>query len=239
MVEVLLAIEALSAGYVAGQPVVDGVSVAVGPAELVAVFGPNGAGKSTLANAVAGTAGRFAGRVRFAGTDITDWPPWRIARAGLAYVPQRDNVFAGLTVRENLELGMAGRAGRSGAGIDMVLSLFPVLAAGLHRRAGLLSGGTRQMVAIGRALLAAPRLLLLDEPTAGLSPLVAGEVMAALGVLKQRLAIVLVEQNVSAALTVADRAVLLVDGHVRRDTSAAALRADPALAQAFLGAAPA
>jgi branched-chain amino acid transport system ATP-binding protein len=239
MGEALLAVEALRAGYVAGQPVVDDVSVAVGQAELVAVFGPNGAGKSTLAKAVAGTVGRFAGRVRFAGADITGWPPWRIAQAGLAYVPQRDNVFAALTVRENLDLGMAARAGRGGAGVDMVLALFPGLASSLHRRAGVLSGGTRQMVAIGRALRAAPLLLLLDEPTAGLSPLVAGEVMAALGTLKRKLSILLVEQNVSAALTVADRAVLLVDGRVRRDTGAAALRSDPALAQAFLGAEPA
>ena len=237
MDEALLAIDRLRAGYVAGQPVVDDVSIAVGRAELVALFGPNGAGKSTLAKAVAGTVGRFAGRVCFAGADITDWPPWRIARAGLAYVPQRGNVFAELTVRENLDLGVAARGTRSGAGLDSVLSLFPALAASLHRNAGVLSGGTRQMVAIGRALRAAPLLLLLDEPTAGLSPLVAGEVMAALGTLKETMSIVLVEQNVSAALTVADRAVLLVDGRVRRDTAAAGLRADPALAQAFLGAA--
>ena len=235
VVEPVLAIEGLRAGYAAGVPIVQDVTLSVQAEELVAVFGPNGAGKSTLAKAVAGTVGTFGGRVRFGGVDITGWPAWRIARAGLAYVPQRGNVFAELSVRENLELGAAARGGRGAVGIDAVLALFPALAGALGRRAGVLSGGTRQMVAVGRALLAAPRLMLLDEPTAGLSPAMAGEVLASLGALKQRVAILLVEQNVVESLGIASRAYVLANGRITLSGRADDLAENPELEKTYLG----
>ena len=232
---VVLQVEALRAGYVAGMPVVNDVSLHVRIGEIVALLGPNGAGKSTVVKAVAGVAPRFGGRVVCAGTDISGRAAWRIARAGIGYVPQRGNTFDELTVQENLALGRNALHGRPGAATVEVLALFPELAMLRQSRVGTLSGGTRQMVAVGRALLGGPVVLLLDEPSAGLAPHTVRQLFSALAALKSRVPVLLVEQNVRAALAIADRVLLLADGRVRLETTPSDLLADPALAQAFLG----
>jgi branched-chain amino acid transport system ATP-binding protein len=235
MADAVLRLDDVCAGYVAGLPIVDGVSLEVRHGEIVALFGPNGAGKSTLVKAIAGTALLFAGRISCGATDLAGRKPWQIARAGVGYVPQRGNVFTDMTVQENLALGRPGRSNGRGMELAEVLALFPELAARRGVGVRTLSAGQRQMVAIGRALLGGPAVLLLDEPSAGLSPKAAGQLFAALATLKQRVPILLVEQNVRAALTIADRAILLAEGRTRREATPAALLADPALAGAFLG----
>ena len=231
MAEALLRLDEVCAGYVAGLPIVNGVSLQVRPGEIVALFGPNGAGKSTLVKAIAGVAPLFGGRIFCSGADIAGRKPWEIAAAGVGYVPQRGNVFADMTVLENLSVGR-----RRALPIAEVLALFPELSSRRAANVGTLSGGQRQMVAIGRALLGGPAVLLLDEPSAGLSPKIAGQMFAALATLKQRVPILLVEQNVRSALAIADRAILLAEGRIRLESTAGALLADPALAVAFLGA---
>jgi len=235
MADAVLRLDEVCAGYVPGLPIVDGVSLEVRRGEILALFGPNGAGKSTLVKAIAGTALLFAGRISCGAIDLAGRKPWQIARAGVGYVPQRGNVFTDMTVQENLALGGPGRSNGRGMELTEVLALFPELAARRGVGVRTLSGGQRQMVAIGRALLGGPAVLLLDEPSAGLSPKAAGQLFAALATLKQRVPILLVEQNVRAALTIADRAILLAEGRARREATPAALLADPALAAAFLG----
>jgi branched-chain amino acid transport system ATP-binding protein len=238
MSEAVLRLFDVCAGYVAGLPIVDGVSLEVRHGEIVGLFGPNGAGKSTLVKAIAGVALVFAGRIDCGGMDLARRQPWVIARAGVGYVPQRGNVFTDMTVGENLAIARPGHRHRRGMDLAEVFPLFPELAERRGAFVGTLSGGQRQMVAIGRALLGGPAVLLLDEPSAGLSPKVAGQLFVALATLKQRVPILLVEQNVRLALTIADRAILLAEGRVRRETTPAALLADPALAGAFLGVVP-
>jgi branched-chain amino acid transport system ATP-binding protein len=232
----VLRVADLYAGYVSGLPIVNGISLALRAGEILAVFGPNGAGKSTMVRAIAGVVRVFSGGVQCAGRELARLPSWQIARAGVAYVPQRANVFAEMTVTENLALGRRNRGGGvSGVTFDELLALFPDLARCGAMRVGALSGGQRQMVAIGRALLSGPRVLMLDEPSAGLAPKVTGMLFAALAQLKARVPILLVEQNVKAALTVADRALLLAQGRLLREAAPDALATDPALAAAFLG----
>ncbi len=233
MPDAVLVVEQLTAGHAAGVPVVNDVSLQLRHGEILAVLGANGAGKSTLLQAIAGTARLFGGRVLCRGADLAGAAPWQIARAGIATVPQRANVFAGMTVQENLALGAC--ATNHAADISDVLAWFPDLAPKLRSRVSTLSGGTRQMVAIGRALLAQPLALLLDEPSAGLSPKLVHELFAALASLKQRVPILLVEQNVRAALAVADRAMLMAEGRVQHEARDAASIADTVLASAFLG----
>ncbi|MGH7210023.1 MAG: ABC transporter ATP-binding protein [Acetobacteraceae bacterium] len=237
-----LAVQALEAGYLRGLPILRGVSFTLHTHEIIALIGPNGAGKSTLAKSIAGVVPVFGGRVRLGAEDITARPAHELARLGLGFVPQVANVFAELTVQENLEIGCLAHARRARSSarerdarpsIADMLTLFPDLGRFLRARAGKLSGGQRQMVAIARALLGAPRVLILDEPTAGLSPAAVQMLFQAL----RRLAvpILLVEQNVAAALAFADRAILLVEGEMRLDQPAAAMREDPRLATAYLG----
>ncbi|MBU6497566.1 MAG: ABC transporter ATP-binding protein [Rhodospirillales bacterium] len=214
----LLCVEGLCAGYSARAPIVHDLSLALRAGEIVALLGTNGAGKSTAMKAMACAIAPFAGRIVCAGTDLTGAPSWVAARAGMGYVPQRDNVFAQLTVQENFAVGARARNGRDGPDTDAVLALFPDLKPRLASRAGVLSGGMRQMVAIGRALLGAPRVLLLDEPSAGLSPLLVGRLFARLTSLRQHLPILLVEQNVRAALAIADRALVMVEGRLHLAT---------------------
>jgi branched-chain amino acid transport system ATP-binding protein len=238
MGEEMLRVADIYAGYVPGLPIVNGVSLALRAGEILAVFGPNGAGKSTMVRAIAGVVRAFAGSARCGGRELVGLPSWQIARAGVAYVPQRANVFAEMTVNENLAVGWRRQdGGAPGMTSDELLALFPDLARRGETRVGALSGGQRQMVAIGRALLAGPRVLMLDEPSAGLAPKMVGTLFAALAQLKARVPILLVEQNVKAALAIADRALLLAEGRLLREAAPAALATDPALAAAFLGAA--
>jgi branched-chain amino acid transport system ATP-binding protein len=240
MAEPALSVRALEAGYVPGVPIVRGVGFDLAPGEILAVLGPNGAGKSTLVRAIAGIVPRFAGEIRLAGRSIADLAPHRVVGAGFAYVPQVANVFADLTVDENLALG--GYTLKRGRALRMrrVFELFPDLAAKRQAKAGRLSGGQRQMVALGRALMVEPRVLALDEPSAGLAPIVADRVFALIRtVAGAGVAVLVVEQNVRAALATADRALVLAEGSERLSGRARDVAADAAIARIYLGGAPA
>ncbi len=230
----LLTVEALAASY-GGREVVSDVSLVVGEAELVALLGPNGAGKSTLLGAIAGSLRPMRGRVLLGGREVTGLDPAALAAAGAALVPQRRNVFRSLSVAENLAIGAWPDRRQAARRRDEVLALFPALAGALRKPAGLLSGGQRQMLALGMALMAGPRLLLLDEPTAGLSPALVEEALLAVTELKRAgVAALLVEQNAREALRHADRAIVLAAGRVVREGSAAELLAAPDLGALFL-----
>jgi len=234
-----LAIEALEAGYEPGLPIVRGASLAVAHGEIVAILGPNGAGKSTLVKAVAGLVPVSGGRVRLGDADITRAPAHRLVHAGLAFVPQTENVFAGLTVAENLELAAAltkaPRAEREGR-VAPMYAMFPDLERQRRLPAGRLSGGQRQMLAVARALIARPQVLMLDEPSAGLSPKLVAQVFDKLAEVRAGgVTLVLVEQNVKAALALADRAAVLVEGRERLVARADELRGDARIAELYLG----
>ena len=240
-----LAVEDLVCGY-GHVEALHGVGLRVDAGEAVAVVGANGAGKSTLLRAVVGLVAARRGRVVVAGQDVTAWPVERRVRAGVALVPEGRRVFTGLTVEDNLLLGTYARRGtRAGlrSRLGPVLALFPALARRLARPAGTLSGGQQQMLAIGRALVAAPRLLLLDEPSLGLAPRAVTEVVGALAALAGGAAgppttVVLVEQNAHAAFTVAGRGYLLDRGAVAVAGPTDRLRRDPGVQAAYLGAPP-
>jgi len=233
----LLAATGIVAGYGAQDEILRGVDLVVGEGEIVAVIGPNGAGKSTLLKAIAGLLRPKAGTIALHGRDITGLPPREISRLGFAYVPQEFNVFPTLSVRENLEIG--GYIDRRAAArrIDGVLAQFPVLADKRRHAARTLSGGERQMLAMAMALMVEPAVLLLDEPSAGLSPVAAERLFDAVAQIhKDGVAIAIVEQNANEALAIADRAYILVDGKNSRTGDAKALAADPEIRRLFLGA---
>jgi branched-chain amino acid transport system ATP-binding protein len=233
---VLLEIAGLHAGY-GDVTVLHGVDVRVEAGEIVAVLGSNGAGKSTLNNNISGLYRPFAGTVGFAGEDITAAAPEAIVAAGLIHVPEGRRVFPNLTVRENLELGAYARArAKRAQSLERVTAIFPRLRERFGQEAGTLSGGEQQMLAIGRGLMAEPRLLILDEPSLGLSPLLVEEMFALIERLHgEGLAILLVEQNVVQSLAVASRAYVMENGRIVLNGDAATLREDPALKKAYLG----
>jgi branched-chain amino acid transport system ATP-binding protein len=237
----LLEVTGLSARYGAVAALRD-VSLEVRAGELVALIGANGAGKSTLLRAIAGLVAPAAGRVTLDGRDVTGQAPEAMIRAGVALVPERRRVFAPLTVLDNLELGgyalPRGRDFRSRleAGVEEAYRLFPVLRRRRDQLAGTLSGGEQQMLAIGRALMTRPRLLLCDEPSLGLAPLVVAEIMRLLSSLREAgTTILLVEQNARMALRSADRAYVLEVGSVVLSGAAADLLEDDQLKAAYLG----
>ncbi len=233
----LLAATGVVAGYGAQDEVLRGVDLAVGEGEIVGIIGPNGAGKSTLLKAIAGLLRPKAGAITLRGRDISGLPPREITRLGLAYVPQEFNVFPTLSVRENLEIGGYIDAKAAARRIDGVLSQFPVLADKRRHAARTLSGGERQMLAMAMALMVEPALLLLDEPSAGLSPVAAERLFDAIAQIHEDgVAIVIVEQNANEALAISDRAYILVDGRNSRTGAAKALAADPEIRRLFLGA---
>jgi branched-chain amino acid transport system ATP-binding protein len=232
----MLEIKALRGGYGAVE-VLRGVDLDVKEGEIVAVLGSNGAGKSTLNNTVCGLVPSFAGSVRFEGHDITRARTADIVAAGLVQVPEGRRVFPDLTVRENLLLGgyRRGRANRE-RNLERVLAAFPRLGERSAQRAGTLSGGEQQMLAIGRGLMAEPRLLILDEPSLGLAPLLVEEMFALIGRLNgEGLSILLVEQNVAQSLEVARRAYVLENGACAFQGTPAELLAKPELRRAYLG----
>jgi branched-chain amino acid transport system ATP-binding protein len=234
----VLSTQALVAGYERDLPIVRGVDFAVHAGELVVVLGPNGAGKSTFVKAIAGLVAIHSGAVTLGSSDITAVPMHEKVRHGLAFVPQTENIFATLTIHENLQLAadILPREKRS-ARIAELYATFPDLAERPSRRAGALSGGQRQMLAVARALIVEPSLLILDEPSAGLSPKIVAEVFARLKAINAAgVTIILVEQNVRAALGIADRAVILVEGQVRHEGTAAELAGDPLIGELYLGA---
>jgi branched-chain amino acid transport system ATP-binding protein len=216
--------------------ILHGVDLDADAGEIVVIVGPNGAGKSTLMKAVAGLVRVRAGAIVFGGEAIANAPAERMILRGLAYVPQERNVFPSLTVEENLAMGAYARPAETEAGIARVLTLFPDLAAKRRVAAGRLSGGQRQMVAIGRALMLQPRLIMLDEPTAGLSPrfcaLIFERVQA---IAREGVAVLMVEQNARPALAIADRGVVLAMGRNRATAPGPALLADPEIGRLFLG----
>lgn len=236
MNEPALSIEMLEAGYEPGLPIVRGASLQVAEGEIVAVLGPNGAGKSTLVKAVAGLVPVSAGKVLLGGVPITHVPAHRLLARGLAFVPQSENVFSSLSVAENLELAAALQKVDRRQRLPELYAMFPDLERQRSLLAGRLSGGQRQMLAIARALIRMPRVLMLDEPSAGLSPRLVGEVFARLRDIRARgVSILLVEQNVKAALAVADRAAVLVEGRERVVAPAAELAGDARVAELYLG----
>ena len=233
----LLRVEGLCAGY-GDMPVLWDVALAMCPGELVAVIGSNGAGKTTLLHTVAGLLRPTRGTIHLDGVEIQALPAHARPDRGLALVPEGGQPFPHLTVRENLEVGAYRPYARARVAVNLerAWALFPRLREREHQLAGTLSGGERQMLAIARALMSEPRLLLLDEPSLGLAPLVVEQVFAVLDALRRDgLTILLVEQNVQQALELADRAYVLESGRVVRTGAARALLADPAVAQHFLG----
>jgi branched-chain amino acid transport system ATP-binding protein len=227
----------VSAGY-GKVPVVRDVSVAVALGEIVLVMGPNGAGKSTLVKAITGQLPLLTGRVALDGVDVTRWREESRVAAGIGYVPQSRDVFAPLTVLENLQMGGFRLSSREmGPRLQEVLELFPALAPLRRRTARTLSGGERKMVAIARALMADPRLLILDEPTSNLAPQIAASVLEKIvaRLAETGRAVLLIEQRVSLALHVASRGYVLTDGQVRLEDGAEELRTKHDLGSLFLG----
>jgi branched-chain amino acid transport system ATP-binding protein len=225
----------LRAGYEALE-IVHGVSLTVPSGGFVSVIGPNGAGKSTLLKAIYGLASTLGGRVTFAGEPVTGRKAHELTRLGLNYVPQLDNVFVNMSVLENLEIGAVPRRERLAKRLEAVFGLFPVLAKRRRQRAGTLSGGERQMLALGRALMARPKLLMLDEPSLGLAPLVVREVFRAIAELRAAgVSLLLVEQNARAALQVADYGYVLETGETVLEGTARELLANPRVVETYLG----
>jgi branched-chain amino acid transport system ATP-binding protein len=219
-------------------PALWGVTLDLRPGELLCVVGPNGAGKTTLINTLAGILRARAGQIRFEGRDITALPPHRFCEAGIAIVPEGRRLFGGMSVLENLEIGsvLPAAKARRATSLASVLALFPALKAKLGQAAGELSGGQQQMVAIGRALMACPRLLLLDEPSLGLSPLIVSEMFTAIRrVNAEGTAVLLVEQNVAMALRVAHRAYVLEEGRMVAEGEPDQLMQRDEIRRAYLG----
>lgn len=230
-----LEVESIHAGYGELQ-ILHGVSLRVGRGEIVTVIGPNGAGKSTLMKCLFGLVRPTSGRILFLGEEITGEKPERLVRRGVCYVPQNENVFPRLTVEENLEMGAFIRKGELKDAIERVYHIFPPLKERRHARAGVLSGGQQQMVAIGRALMLQPQLLLLDEPTAGLSPLYARMILEKVREINaDGVAILMIEQNAKAALAMSHRGYVLTMGRNRMESSAEELLQNEEVAALFLG----
>ena len=234
----MLEVRDLQVAYGAA-PALWGVTLNLQAGELLSVVGPNGAGKTTLVNTLAGILRARGGRIVFEGRDLAQWPAHRFCEAGIAVVPEGRRLFTTMTVLENLELGSllpAAKAQRQSS-LDSVLALFPALKAKLQAAAGELSGGQQQMVAIARALMARPRLLLLDEPSLGLSPLIVHEMFGAIRrVNADGVSVLLVEQNVAMAMQVATRAYVLEEGRVVAEGTAHDLMQRPEIQRAYLGA---
>ena len=231
----LLSVTNIVAGYTAADEVLKGIDVSVDEHEIVAIIGPNGAGKSTLLKAIAGLIKPSSGSILLRDEPIAGREPRDICRLGLAYVPQEHNIFPSLSVRENLEIG--GYVDRQAhAKIEAVFQMFPMLAQKRRHAARTLSGGERQILAMAMALMVEPTLLLLDEPSAGLSPLAAEKLFETIiSINRGGVAIAMVEQNASEALTIAQRAYILVDGRNSMTGPAARLAADAEVRRIFLG----
>jgi branched-chain amino acid transport system ATP-binding protein len=234
--EPLLDVRALCAGY-GDTDVLRGIDLKVEPGEIVAVLGSNGVGKSTLNRTISGVVRATGGAIIFAGLAIEREKPAAIVARGLIHVPEGRRIFPNLSVRENLDLGSYRRgAERRATNRDRVFAIFPRLAQRRTQRAGTLSGGEQQMLAIGRGLMAEPRLLILDEPSLGLSPLLVEELFALIArIHADGVAVLLVEQNVVQSLELASRAYILADGQCVMSGRAADIGADPELKRAYLG----
>jgi branched-chain amino acid transport system ATP-binding protein len=236
MTEPLLIVEDLVGGYVPGVDILKGVNLTLQQGELVGIIGPNGAGKSTLVKAIFGLLDVRSGSITLGGEDITGLPTHELVRKGMGYVPQRANVFPSLSVEDNLRMGLYMNMGAWPERVQTISAMFPLIQERRHQKAGLLSGGERQMVAFGRAMMAAPSVLLLDEPSAGLSPISQDRVfekvkeIAASGV-----SVVMVEQNARHCLGIADRGYVLDQGRNAYTGTGQELLHDPKVIDLYLG----
>ena len=236
MLEPFLIGERMTGGYGSGADILHECTVAVDPGQIAVIVGPNGAGKSTAMKAVFGMLNIHKGSVRLDGEDISSLTPQDRVAKGMAFVPQTANVFTSLTVEENLEMGAFLRRDYINVTMQQVFELFPILKEKRKQAAGELSGGQRQQVAVGRALMTKPKVLMLDEPTAGVSPIVMDELFdRIIEVAKTGISILMVEQNARQALSIADKGYVMVQGTNRFTDTGAALLADPEVRKSFLG----
>ena len=234
----ILSIKSLSGGY-GGVDILHNVSLTVGTGEIVVMIGPNGAGKSTAMKSIFGLIKISGGQVLFNNIDLTGKAPEKIVATGISYVPQTQNIFVTLSVKENLEMGAFILKSDISDRLTRVYDMFPALKEKQKQSAGTLSGGQRQMVAIGKAMMLDPELLLLDEPTAGLSPALQNDVFETVTEInKSGVSVLMVEQNARQALNVADRGYIFVDGKIRSEGPADQLLSQPDIATLFLGGAP-
>jgi ABC-type branched-subunit amino acid transport system ATPase component len=236
MSDVLLEVSDLVVGYGRGD-IVHGVSLTVTPGEIVTIVGPNGAGKSTLLKSIAGVVAPKSGTVKIAGVDITGRAASAAAAAGVGFVPQEANVFRSLSVAENLKIGAWIDPKHTAQRMREVEAIFPVLTEKMRTRAGLLSGGQRQMVAFGMALMLGPKVLLLDEPSAGLSPVMVDQMLDTIAAVNRAgIAVLMVEQNAVAALQISHTGIVMASGRIAMKAEAAALLADRSVGELYLGA---
>ena len=234
----ILEVQDVYAGYIKDLDILQGINFWIAPGELVAVIGPNGAGKSTLAKAIFGLLTPRKGKIIFKDKNISGLKSDKIVKLGMCYVPQLTNVFASLSVDENLEMGAFIRSGSLKSLKDTIYTMFPRLSSRRRQKAGTLSGGERQMLAMGKALMLEPDLLLLDEPSAALSPILVNSVFEQIKAINQTgTAIVLVEQNAKKALAMADRGYVLENGKDRFEGTGTELLNDPKVGELYLGAA--
>lgn len=236
MAEPFLIGDSMTGGYGAGPDILHDCTVAVDPGQIAVIVGPNGAGKSTAMKAVFGMLNIHTGAVRLDGEDITSLSPQDRVAKGMAFVPQTSNIFTSMTVEENLEMGAFLRRDDIQETMDQVYELFPILKDKRRQAAGELSGGQRQQVAVGRALMTQPKVLMLDEPTAGVSPIVMDELFdRIIEVARTGISILMVEQNARQALEIADKGYVLVQGRNRFTDTGQALLAYPEVRKSFLG----
>ena len=227
----------MTAGYGNGPDIINSCSISAEKGEIVAILGPNGAGKSTAMKTLLGLLNLKSGNVKINGEDISNLTPQARVRKGISFVPQSKNVFAELTVRENLEVGAFLRKDNVNEVIKEVFELFPILSKKKYQIVGELSGGQRQQVALGRALMIKPSVLMLDEPTAGVSPIVMDELFEhIIKIKKTNVAVIMVEQNAKQALSISDRGYVLVTGQNKFQGSGKQLLNDPEVRRSFLGA---
>ena len=232
----LIEIKGVVAGYVPGVNILDGVDMVLAPGELVGIIGPNGAGKSTMLKALFGLIDVREGEVTYKGEDISEQPAHALVERGIGYVPQNNNVFPSLTVEENLEMGVYLRPKKTKERMSYVLDMFPRLAERVRQRAGSLSGGERQMLAMGRALMMEPEVLLLDEPSAGLSPALQDEAFIRTKQINRTgVGVIMVEQNARRCLQICDRGYVLDQGRNAYTNTGAELLRDPKVIELYLG----
>jgi len=232
----MLAIRGLIAGYQDAGVVLEGVDLDVGAGESVALMGRNGMGKSTLLRAIMGHVRPTAGQVSFAGLDLTGRPPFAVSQAGIAYVPQGREIFAGFAVEENLLLGLLGKHGMAARVPEAIYRRFPILAERRAQPAGTMSGGEQQQLAIARAIISRPRLLLLDEPSEGIQPSIVASIAATVSAIstEEGMSVLLVEQNLDLVLAVTTRCLFIENGRIVDQTESARLRDDSALLDRYL-----